>query len=179
MTLVRYAILVAVLAIGCSSNKIVITQSRASAPGPFETLDVFVNLPANGNRGIYYGLKKTLAAELAACAVTPSIVAGAPVDGEARDPSSTATARLIVGWGSGQLTTVTTVGPYGNVVDDKAFKDLDMDLWFELRDFTLERVTWLAFAKLHVESSGNVVGEDLAHALVARLRADGVLQRCR
>ncbi len=175
----RHAILVAVLAIGCSSNKIVITQSRASAPGTFETLDVFVNLPANGDRGIYYGLKKTLAADLAACSVTPSIVAGAPVDREARDPSSTATARLIVGWGSGELATVTTVDQRGTVLDEKAFRELEMDLWFELRDFKAERVTWLAFAKLHMESSGNVVGEDLAHAIVARLRADGVLGNCR
>jgi hypothetical protein len=176
----RFVLVALVVAtIGCSSNRIVITQSRASTPGPIERLDVYVSLPANGNRGIYYGVQKVLPSQLTACSVASTITSGMPADREANDTSSSATARLIIGWGSGELSTVTTKDEYGNTLDDKAFNEMEMDLFFELRDFTQGRVTWLAFATLHMESSGNLVGEDLARAIVARLRTDGVLKSCR
>jgi hypothetical protein len=70
---VGYAVLVLVVAAaaigsGCgSSNAIVITQSRTTAPGPFERLAVFVSLPSGGgDRGIYHGVKKVMPGELGA-----------------------------------------------------------------------------------------------------------------
>jgi hypothetical protein len=181
-SILELVVLVAVaISAGCASNKIVITDSRVTAPGPFERLAVFVSLPRDGDRGIYHGVKKTLPSELTACAVTSSIVAGVPVarDAQAQASSPDADAQLIIRWSSGLLSTVTTVDQYGNVLDDKAFKKLEMGFWFELFDFKLNRVTWLAVAKLEMEGSGPTVGADLARAIVARLRHDGVLEGCR
>jgi hypothetical protein len=186
MRLVGHVFLTLVVAVaaispGCgSSNTVVITQSRTTEPGPFKRLAVFVSLPAGGgDRGIFHGLKKVMPGELAACAVESSIVAGTPDEGDPKAPSHAADAQLIVRARSGQLSSVTTVDQFGNVLDEKAFKELELDFWFELLDFKLRRVTWLAFANLHMTDSGNVAGEDLARAIVARLRADGVLKGCR
>jgi hypothetical protein len=182
-------VLVASLAASCGSpNTIVITQSRTTAPGPVERIEVFVSLPARGgDRGIYHGFKKVMPTRLARCAISSSIVAGMPpadaalAAGSSASPSASPAfdAQLIVRARYGQLSTVTTVDQYGNTLDEKAFKKLELDLWLELFDHELNRITWQAFANIKLEDNkGTVAGEKLAGMIVDRLRSDGVLEHC-
>ena len=174
----RSLLAVTIALVGCASNKIEITQSRTASPGPFSRLAVFMSIPANGfDRGIYHGFQRTIASELAACGVEAAVVQGMPADRDGDAPTSDA--RLIIRAREGELATVTTVDQYGNVLDEKAFKHVDLALWLELRENKQKRVTWQAFANLHLEDSGATVGENFAHRVVARLRSDGVLGRCR
>lgn len=173
-------------AAGCgASHTIQITESRTTAPGPFKRLDVYVSLlRRGGDRGIYHGLKNALPSELLACGVDSRVFAGMPEKrhgdptAAAAEPSSAPDAQLIVRSRYGEVRSVTTVDQYGNVLDDKAFKDMELELWLELFDHTQKRVTWLAFAKLHMTDAGNRAGEELGRIIAARLRSDGVLRTC-
>lgn len=187
----RPSVVVLVLALvvgaaGCgASHSIQITESRTTAPGPFKRLDVYASLlRRGGDRGIYHGLKKALPRELLACGVDSNVFAGMPEERHgdavagAVGPSSVPDAQLIVRSRYGEARTVTTVDEYGNVLDDKAFKDMDLEFWLELFDHTQKRVTWMAFAKLHMTDAGNEAGEEFGRIIVARLRSDGVLRNC-
>jgi hypothetical protein len=183
LVVVALVLALVVTAGGCgASHTIEITRSRTTAPQPLKDVAVFVSLlRRGGDRGIYHGLKKALPGELSACGVASKVVAGMPENrdgnGEASPPAGP-DAQLIIRSAYGEVRSVTTVDPYGNVLDEKAYKDTELDLWFELFDHKQNRVTWQAFAKLHMTDSGNVVGEDLARIIVARLRSDGVLRGC-
>lgn len=54
-----------------------------------------------------------------------------------------------------------------------------MPFWLELLDHKENRVTWQAFANVQTNRSGTDAGDQLAQVIVARLRSDGVLRRCR
>lgn len=184
----RPSVIVLVLALvvgaaGCASHTIQITESRTTAPGPFKRLDVYVSLlRRGGDRGIFHGLKKALPSELVACGVDSRVFAGMPEkrygEAAAAGPSSVPDAQLIVRSRYGELHSVTTVDQFGNVLDDKAFEKMDLELWLELFDHTQKRVTWLAFAKLHMTDAGSEAGEELGRIIAARLRSDGVLRTC-
>jgi hypothetical protein len=187
----RPSVIVLVLALvggatGCgASHTIEITQSRTTAPRPFKRLDVYVSLlRRGGDRGIYHGLKKALPGELSACGVESRVFAGMPEErygdavAETAGPSSAPDAQLIVRSRYGEVRTVTTVSQHGAVLDEKAFKDMDLEFWLEIFDHTQKRVTWLAFANLHMTDAGNKAGEEFARIIAARLRSDGLLRTC-
>lgn len=174
------------IVIGCgASNTAVIEQKRVLEPRPIERVAVFMSIPAAGfDRGIYHGFRQQMARELSACGVESAVVQGIPAEtdaaGPVRDPLPTRDARLVVKASGGELTTITTQDQYGNTRDEGTFGEMDVRLWLELLDHTLGRVTWQAFATVSLKNeSGPNAGKGLAHAIVANLRADGVLTRCR
>src|SRR5262249_26771967 len=117
------AFVLAVIGAGCgSTSTIVITESHATAPGPFERLAGFVSLPRNGDRGVYHGFQKAMPGELAACAVESSIVAGMPQQRDevvpAPDSSRPFGAQLIVRARYTEHTTIQAVNQYGQVVNE-------------------------------------------------------------
>ena len=140
-----------------------------------------MSLPSGGgDRGIYHGVKKVLPGRLAACAVDATVEPGMPPDAGQLATAPAPEAHLIIRSRYGRLNTTTTVDQYGNKRDERAFKSLELDLWFELFDYKLQRVTWQAFANVKLEDNmGNVAGEKLANMIADRLRSDGVLTRCR
>ncbi|MGE0546033.1 MAG: hypothetical protein AB7O24_23765 [Kofleriaceae bacterium] len=168
---------------GCGSTRVAIQDVHLRSPGPFERLTVFVSLPKGGDNAsipIYRGFRRVLRSKLEACDVSTFIVAGMPgkLDGSVgpQHPPIVTDARLIVRARYGSITTV--VDQHGRPVFGENNK-LDIDFWFELSEQKSTRVTWLAFANLKSDDWGELAGEDLADAIVGRLRLDGVLKRCR
>lgn len=165
---------------GCASpNKVEFVASGATAPRELDRLEVWLALPTNGgDYGIFYGFKKTMPGELAACSVQATVLSGVPDKNE--DPSSRAVEmRLVLVTRDAAVDKVTTVDQFNNVLSENEFQQLEAGLAVKLLDYKTERVTWSGFVRLHMEKPGPDTGEELARAVVARLRTDGVLRHCR
>jgi hypothetical protein len=167
---------------GCSSRKVEITQSYTTAPGPIARLSVFISMPEGRDFGVYPGFKKAITSELSSCNVESQVFLGLPPSADAPTaPPATSPApdaQLIVKARYGRLDSVRVVDQLGNTVDDRGVTNLEADFWMELREQRQDRVTWRAFANVQSEP-GSGGGEEFAEAIVARLKSDGVLRRCR
>jgi hypothetical protein len=178
MRAVTRSIMFAFVLAACGSSTTVITESHVASPKPFARLAVFVSVPGGGfDRGIYHGFQRTMASELASCGVESQIIQGMPPKpGALRAAAASSDARLIVKARDSDLTTSSTADRFKHVDDEE---DMDIPFWLELRDHNENRVTWQAFANVQTNRSGADAGDQLAHTIVARLRSDGVLRRCR
>ena len=176
-----FAVALGIAHAGCSSRKVEITQSYTTAPGPIARLAVFISMPEGRDYGVYPGFKKVMTSELSACNVESQVFLGLPhaADNAGAPPApSTTDAQLIVKARYGRLDKTKVVDQFGNQVDDQGVTNIEVDFWMELREHNQDRVTWRAFANVQSEP-GSGGGEEFAEAIVARLKSDGVLRRCR
>ena len=178
----HFVVLTALSLSACAFNRTIITEAHSASPKPVERLVVYVDLPTNGDRGIFHGFQRALASALDSCDVVSQILQGPPDRSEVAvsdvAPAGAPDAQLHIWAHNGLIEKVTVVNQYNQVLSADNFKQMEMGLTAELRDHKQDRVTWLAFANLHMERSGPSSGEQLADAIVAQLRSDGVLTRC-
>lgn len=177
----RSLVVMVAVAFGCTQPGSITMNSRRSqvvAP-PIERLLVLANLKSQGfSDAMYFGFSTALEDQLRACQVVPKLFHSEPgnetwptvMDAEAR------------GFGPNAALLIRATGEHRHVKRDvTTFASMVIELRIDLADSGAE--LWRAKLVFQVDTGGpsyqdNENGKRLASFLTARLRQDGVLDRC-